>query len=99
MSGLLITGDNISITLQSSDFFLSTSCKAAIVLGVATRKNFLAFRVSPELRKQIHEIADGEARSVSQICEIFLSEGVDLYKKEGAKLIQRLIAKQKNTAK
>jgi hypothetical protein len=61
---------------------------------VATNKNFLAFRVSPELRREILEIADGEARSISQVCELLLSEGVEAYKKEGAKFIQRLVAKQ-----
>ena len=64
-----------------------------------TNKNFLAFRVSPELRNEILEIADNEARSVSQVCELLLSEGVEGYKKEGAKFIQRLVAKQKSRAK
>jgi len=66
---------------------------------VPTNKNFLAFRVSPELRNEILEIADNEARSVSQVCELLLSEGVEGYKKEGAKFIQRLVAKQKSRAK
>ncbi len=68
-------------------------------MSVTTNKNFLAFRVSPELRKEIVDIANAEARSISQICEMLLSEGVDLYKKDGAKYIQRLVAKQKNRPK
>lgn len=62
---------------------------------VTTKKDFLAFRVSPALKDVIQEIAVTEARSISQICELFLAEAVDLYKKEGSKFMQRLVAKQK----
>lgn len=66
---------------------------------MATKKNFLAFRVSTELRDEILEIASNEARSISQVCELLLSEGVEAYKKEGARFIQRLVAKQKSRTK
>jgi len=62
---------------------------------VAINKQFLAFRVSPSLKDEIQEIAASEARSISQICELLLVEGVEAYKKDGAKFIQRLVAKQK----
>jgi hypothetical protein len=68
---------------------------AAIVFDVTTKKGFLAFRVSPDLKSLIEGIANNEARSISQICELLLSEGVQAYKKEGSKFIQRLVAKQK----
>ena len=42
---------------------------------------------------------DREARSISQVCELLLSEGVQAYKKEGPKFMQRLVAKQKARAK
>jgi hypothetical protein len=61
---------------------------------VTTNKDFLAFRVSSDLKSEIRKIANGEARSVSQICELLLSEGVECYRKEGPKFIQRLIGKQ-----
>lgn len=66
---------------------------------VTVSKQFLAFRVSAVLKDEIQEIALSEARSVSQICELLLAEGVEVYKKEGAKFMQRLIAKQKAKAK
>lgn len=66
----------------------------AIVFVVTTKKGFLAFRVSPDLKNEIQGIADSEARSISQVCELLLSEGVMAYKKEGPKFIQRLVAKQ-----
>jgi hypothetical protein len=71
----------------------------AIVVVVTTKKGFLAFRVSPDLKNEIQAIADSEARSVSQVCELLLSEGVQAYKKEGPKLMQRLVAKQKARVK
>ena len=48
---------------------------------------------------EIQEIANSEARSISQVCELLLSEGVQAYKKEGPKFIQRLVAKQKARVK
>ena len=71
----------------------------AIVFVVTTKKGFLAFRVSPDLKNEIQAIADSEARSISQVCELLLSEGVQEYKKEGPKFMQRLIAKQKARVK
>ena len=71
----------------------------AIVLVVTTKKGFLAFRVSPALKSEIQGIADSEARSISQVCELLLSEGVQAYKKEGPKFMQRLVAKQKARVK
>lgn len=65
------------------------------IRDVSPDKQFLAFRVPPGLKDEIQEIADNEARSLSQICELLLIEGVEIYKKEGAKFIQRLVAKQK----
>jgi hypothetical protein len=66
---------------------------------VTTKKSFLAFRVSPDLKGEIQEIANSEARSISQICELLLYEGVQAYKKEGPKFLQRLVAKQKDRVK
>lgn len=62
---------------------------------MTTKKGFLAFRVSPDLKNDIQEIADSEARSISQVCELLLAEGIQVYKKEGPRFIQRLVAKQK----
>jgi hypothetical protein len=66
---------------------------------VTTKKGFLAFRVSPDLKSEIQEIASSEARSISQVCELLLTEGMQAYKKDGPKLMQRLIAKQKAKVK
>ena len=74
-------------------------CCASIVVVVTTKKGFLAFRVSPDLKSEIQGIANSEARSISQVCELFLSEAVETYKRKGSKFIQRLVAKQKTRGK
>ncbi len=53
------------------------------------RKIFLGVRIDPELRKILEEVANVEERSVSQICELMLRKGVEGYKKEGTKYLQR----------
>lgn len=63
------------------------------------KKDFLAFRINPELKQQIEQIADEEQRSISQICELFLRGAVEDYKKDGAQFIQRLLARQKHKSK
>lgn len=85
------------ITLDKDDCKLNLFAerRSAIFVFVSPEKRFLAFRVGPELKDEIQEIADSEARSVSQICELLLIEGVEAYKKEGPKFMQRLISKQK----
>ena len=60
------------------------------------KKDFLAFRINPDLKQRIEEIADEEQRSISQICELFLKGAVEDYKKDGPQYIQRLLAKQKH---
>jgi len=66
--------------------------------GVA-KTEFLAFRVVPELKRELQRMADDEQRALSQVCEMLLHEGVEAYKKEGPKFIQRLVAKQKARVK
>ena len=60
------------------------------------KKDFLAFRIDPELKQQIEAIADEEQRSISQICELFLKGAVEDYKKDGPQFIQRLLAGYKH---
>jgi hypothetical protein len=55
--------------------------------------------VDPALRRDVQRIADEEQRTITQICEMLLNEGVEAYKKEGPKFMQRLVAKQKARVK
>ena len=56
----------------------------------------LAFRVPADLKKDLQEVAKGEARSISQVCEIFLRLGVEAYEKQGAKYLRRFLSRQKD---
>jgi hypothetical protein len=56
------------------------------ISGVA-KTEFIAFRVAPELKRELQRIADDEQRALSQVCEMFLYEGVEDSKKEGPKFI------------
>lgn len=64
-------------------------------ISEVARTGFLVFRVYPDLRRDIQQIADEEQRTITQVCEMMLREGVEAYKKEGPKFMQRLVAKQK----
>lgn len=64
------------------------------------KTDFLVFRVDPELKRQLQQLAEEEQRTVSQVCEMLLQEGLEVSKKEGPKFMRRLVAKQKRrTAK
>ena len=63
------------------------------------KRDFLAFRLDPELKQQIEAIADEEQRSISQICELFLKGAVEDYKKDGPQFIQRLLSRHKHKTK
>ena len=55
----------------------------------------LAFRIPAELKQCLQQIADREARSMSQICEILLRIGAEQYKKDGARFLQRYLDRRK----
>jgi hypothetical protein len=57
----------------------------------------LAFRIPSELKKNLQQIADREARSISQICEILLTIGALAYEKEGSKYLHRFLDRQKES--
>ena len=68
-------------------------------ISEVAKAGFLVFRVDATLRRDIKRIADEEQRTITQVCEMLLYEGVEAYKQEGPRLIQRLVAKQKSRAK
>ena len=51
----------------------------------------LTFRVSSNLKKEVETIANREGQSVARICEAFIMAGSNAYKKEGGKLLQRML--------
>ena len=79
---------------MSSVFSCQTTIHTSILLRVA-RRTFLGFRVIPELKKQLEEIALREERSLSQICELVLRKAVEDYGRGGHKYFHRLMSHQK----
>jgi len=71
----------------------------ADTIWIVTKTEFIAFRVSAELKRELQRMADDEQRALSQICEMLLHEGIEAYKKEGPKFMHRLVAKQKTRVK
>jgi mRNA-degrading endonuclease RelE of RelBE toxin-antitoxin system len=68
-------------------------------ISVVAKTEFLAFRVAPELKRELQRMADDDQRALSQVCEMLLYEGVEAYKKDGPKFLQRLVGKQKARVK
>jgi hypothetical protein len=68
-------------------------------ISVVAKTEFLAFRVAPELKRELQRVADDEQRPLSQVCEMLMYEGIEAYNKEGSKFIQRLVVKQRTRIK
>ena len=64
-------------------------------LSIMKKDAPLAFRIPSELKKGLEQIANREARSVSQICEILLTIGTEAYCKEGSKYLHRYLGPRK----
>jgi len=60
-----------------------------------TKNEQIGFRLSSSLKKELQDVARRERRTLSQVCEIFLTGGLDAYKSEGAKYLQRLLSRLK----
>ncbi len=54
----------------------------------------IGFRVSAALKKELQEVAKREGRTLSQICEIFAARGLEGYRKEGPRYLQRYLSRQ-----
>jgi hypothetical protein len=55
----------------------------------------LSFRIPSHLKMELEKVALSEGRSLAQVCEALLAGGLEVYKKEGPKYLQRLLFRQK----
>jgi hypothetical protein len=55
----------------------------------------IGLRVPTDLKKALIQIAKSEDRSLAQVCEILLRNGVLSYKEEGPKYFQRILTRQR----
>ena len=60
-----------------------------------TRDEQIGFRLPAHLKRELHSLAKREGRTLSQICEIFVAGGLEAYRTEGPKYLQRLLSRQK----
>jgi len=72
---------------------VAIECRQAI--SHMRKEDRIGVRVPIDLKKALIQIARNEDRSLAQVCEIFLKEGVLAYKEDGAKYFHRLLARQK----
>ncbi len=55
----------------------------------------LSFRIPRRLKRELEKVASSEGRSLSQVCEALLTGGLEIYKKEGPKYLQRFLSREK----
>ena len=60
-----------------------------------TKNEQIGFRLSAHLKRELQEVATREGRTLSQICEMFVAGGLEVYRKEGPKYLQRLLSRQR----
>jgi hypothetical protein len=72
-----------------------TEHRGSLNLAPMKKDTQFTFRMPTDLKKELEGIAADEGRSMAQICEAFLRAGSDRYKKEGAKILQRFLARAK----
>jgi hypothetical protein len=60
-----------------------------------TKDQQIGFRLPANLKKELHDLARREGRTLSQVCEIFVAAGLQEYRKNGSKYLQRLLLQQK----
>ena len=55
----------------------------------------LSFRIPRRLKTELEKAALNEGRSLSQVCEALLVGGLEIYKREGSKYLQRFLSRKK----
>ena len=75
----------------------STRKRHAFEYNVSTMRKdtALSFRVPHRLKAELQKVALAEGRSLAQVCEALLAGGLEIYRVEGPKSIQRLLSRPK----
>jgi hypothetical protein len=55
----------------------------------------LSVRVPHRLKTELQKMASLEGRSLAQVCEALLSGGIEIYKDQGSKYLQRLLSRRR----
>jgi hypothetical protein len=60
-----------------------------------TKNEQIGFRVSADLKRELQAVAKREGRTLSQICEILVAGGLEAYKRDGSRFLQRMLSHYK----
>jgi len=60
-----------------------------------TKNEQVGFRISADLKRELQAVARREGRTLSQLCEIPLAGGLETYKNERSKYLQRMLSHYK----
>jgi hypothetical protein len=64
-------------------------------VGAMRKDTALSFRVPHQLKAELQKVALMEGRSLAQVCEALLGGGLEIYRAEGPKYLQRLLSRHK----
>jgi hypothetical protein len=64
-------------------------------VGEMKKDTALSFRVPRRLKLELEKVALSEGRSLSQVCEILIAGGLDVYRRDGSKFLQQVVSRQK----
>jgi hypothetical protein len=62
--------------------------------SMRAKEKQLGPRLPANLKRELHSLAKREGRTLSQICEIFVSVGLEAYRSEGPEYLQPLLARR-----
>ncbi len=83
---------------HSRNGFFEDECIHLDTMQSEMRKDTaLSFRVASTLKAELESLAMKEGRSVAQVCEALIRGGLEGYKKEGSKYLQRFLLRRKET--
>ena len=84
--------DDTPESIKSTDFLRISEISGAKIARMK-KDTRLTFRVNSHLKRDVEAIAAREGQSVARICEAFLLVGSDAYKKQGPKLLERILGR------
>lgn len=91
MDDIWMTNNDSKTRVKSTGFLGRFNNYGSAKIARMKKDNRLTFRVSSDLKKEVEAIATREGQSVARICEAFIMAGSDAYKKQGSKLLRRML--------
>jgi len=86
---------SITLRIVKRLYLLSFDQRSRIRIRMQTKNEQVGFRISADLKRELQAVAKREGRTLSQLCEILLAGGLETYKKEGSRYLQRLLSHHK----